>query len=174
MLTTNVIGYGNILRQDDGVGVRVVEELAKGDLPRGVTLIDAGTRSLDLCSFLEGARRAMIVDAVRNDAPPGTTYRVDLGEASVEPDVSACVALHDVGWEQALGMGRIVLGDAFPEVVTFFGVEVERTGAGIGLSAPILEAARGVARMIEAELAHGGDIGSTPGEERGVRAAESP
>lgn len=153
--TTNVIGCGNLLRGDDGVGIRVIEELGKEDLPPGVSLIDAGTRSLDLFAFLDGARKAIVVDAVKNGATPGTLYRAETRSAPIAHAGAECISLHDFDWEQALGIGKALLGDAFPEAIVFFGVEVEHTEPGLGLSPPIERALHEIVRMVRSELAVG-------------------
>jgi len=70
--TTLVLGIGNVLRKDDGAGVRVVELLRERDLPDSVRLLDGGTAGLDLLPYLEGANRIIIVDALLSDRPAGT------------------------------------------------------------------------------------------------------
>ena len=58
-----IIGLGNPLRGDDGVGVRVVQALAERALPAGVEVVDGGTQGLGLVSLLEGQKRVILVDA---------------------------------------------------------------------------------------------------------------
>ena len=70
--STLVLGIGNVLRKDDGVGIRVVELLRERDLPDHVLLLDGGTAGLDLLPYLEGVGRIIIVDAHLSDAAPGT------------------------------------------------------------------------------------------------------
>ncbi|MGZ5480287.1 MAG: hydrogenase maturation protease, partial [Candidatus Aminicenantales bacterium] len=71
-LKTVVLGLGNILLGDEGVGVRVVEELERtGGVP-GVDLVDGGTAGFSLLSFFDGARLVVVVDAADDGAPPGT------------------------------------------------------------------------------------------------------
>ena len=73
-----VIGVGNVLLRDDGVGVRVVEALrsaARHDptaLPESTRLVDGGTLGVDLLSAVEGARSLVLIDAVDLDQPAGT------------------------------------------------------------------------------------------------------
>ena len=69
-----VIGIGNILLSDEGVGIRVVEELRKRELPEGVELHDGATLGLTLLNFLDGADKAIIVDAVKAGGNPGDVY----------------------------------------------------------------------------------------------------
>ncbi|MBS1190328.1 MAG: Hydrogenase 2 maturation peptidase Aspartic peptidase family [Rhodocyclaceae bacterium] len=68
-----VLGIGNILLSDEGVGVRVVEQLeAKYDLPPEVEVIDGGTCGMEMLDQLEGLDALIVVDCVRHGQPPGT------------------------------------------------------------------------------------------------------
>ncbi len=74
-LKTVVLGLGNILLGDEGVGVHVVEELRRaGGLP-GVELVDGGTAGFSLLPYFDGARLVVVVDAAADGAPPGTWFR---------------------------------------------------------------------------------------------------
>ncbi len=71
-----VLGLGNLLRRDEGLGIRALERLqARYALPDSVQLVDGGTLGLDLLSYLEEAERVLILDAVLTDGPPGTLLR---------------------------------------------------------------------------------------------------
>ncbi len=68
-----ILGIGNILLTDEGVGVRVVEALAaRGDLPPGVELIDGGTCGMEMLEQLENLDALIVVDCVRCGRPPAT------------------------------------------------------------------------------------------------------
>ena len=107
-----IIGCGNILRRDDGVGVYAVEELNKTTLPVYVELVDAGTSALDMLSFLEGAEKAVIVDGVLPRSNPGTIYRAEIDEAEVCEEAEY-FSMHDFSWEQGLAACRNILGNKF-------------------------------------------------------------
>ena len=66
-----VIGLGNVLHGDDGVGVRVAEALRQLPLPEDVEVITLGTQMLELIRLLAGCTAAVLVDAARSDAPAG-------------------------------------------------------------------------------------------------------
>lgn len=71
-----VLGLGNLLRRDEGLGIRAMERLrACYALPAAVQLVDGGTLGLELLSYLEGAERVLILDAALTDGPPGTLLR---------------------------------------------------------------------------------------------------
>ena len=69
----SLIGLGNILLQDEGVGVQAVEALRKSfDFPEDVRLIDGGTLGLDLLPFIEGMEGILFIDALDLQKDPGT------------------------------------------------------------------------------------------------------
>ena len=66
-----VLGVGNILLGDEGIGVRVIESLKECRVPEGVELFDGGTASLELLSIFSDRRKLIIVDAIRGGQEPG-------------------------------------------------------------------------------------------------------
>ena len=75
-----VLGLGNVLLADDGVGVRAVEALERDFTPpAGVRILDGGTLGLALLGELAEARRIVLLDAVSTGDPPGTLVRLDGG-----------------------------------------------------------------------------------------------
>lgn len=76
-----VLGVGNILLSDEGVGVRVVEALEKHyQMHDGVTVMDGGTAGMELLEAMAGREFVLLVDAVNTGAAPGTRVRLE-GEA---------------------------------------------------------------------------------------------
>lgn len=147
-----IIGCGNILRRDDGIGVYVIEELKKMPLSKNVELIDAGTRSLDMISFLEGAEKVIIVDGVKSQAKYGTIYRVDIDGEKIDTEHLEHVSTHELNWEDTLAVGRKILGDEFPRKITFFGIEVENIESGLGLSPSLQKSLSKVVNSIQKEV----------------------
>jgi len=70
-----VLGIGNILLRDEGIGVRVIEALGQQQLPAQVELVDGGTAGADLLDILSDRQVVIIVDAAVFDAPPGTLLK---------------------------------------------------------------------------------------------------
>jgi hydrogenase maturation protease len=76
--TIVVLGVGNILLKDEGVGVRVVEALERDyTFPDNVRVVDGGTQGLWLLSTLQEAQHLIVVDAVLGGGEPGTIYRLE-------------------------------------------------------------------------------------------------
>lgn len=75
MPSTLVLGVGNILLSDEGVGVHVARRLQVLDSPPDVEVIDGGTEGFELIRFFEGRERVIIVDCLMSRDPPGTIIR---------------------------------------------------------------------------------------------------
>jgi hydrogenase maturation protease len=139
-----VLGLGNILCGDDGLGVAAVRHLARTrSLGPGVRLADGGVLGLSLLPTLEAARRAIIVDAVRCDRPPGELVVVD-GE-DVLPALRERLSPHEVGVWDLLWAAR--LRGRAPDRIAIVGLVPASVALGVGLS-PAVEAA--IPALIEA------------------------
>jgi hydrogenase maturation protease len=132
-----ILGLGNPLRGDDGIGPRVIEALDHRALPEGTTVLDAGTGGLDLLQVLEGWERAIIIDAADVGREPGQFVRFTPDEARFVGSEDA-TSLHNAGLAEALALADAV-GQPLPEMV-IFGVQPEKIGWGEGLS-PTIETA---------------------------------
>jgi hydrogenase maturation protease len=126
-----ILGLGNPLRGDDGVGPRVIEALNECGLPEGATALDAGTGGLDLLHVLEGWEWAVIVDAADVGREPGRYVRFTPKEAQLVESADG-FSLHNAGLAEALALADAV-GQPLPELV-IFGVQPEKVGWGEGLS----------------------------------------
>jgi hydrogenase maturation protease len=131
-----VLGLGNPLRGDDGIGPRVIEVLNRRGLPEGVTALDAGTGGLDLLQVLEGWERAIIIDAADVGREPGQFARFTSDEARFVGSEDA-TSLHNAGLAEVLALAEAI-GQPLPELV-IFGVQPAKIGWGEGLS-PAVEA----------------------------------
>lgn len=109
-----IVGVGNILMGDDGVGIRLVEMLGERSLPEGVELHDAGTAFQDLLPELAECDCVIIVDAVRAGDPPGTIHRFDLGP-EVLGSGGAALSVHDINVVAAMRL-QIVAGEPLPPI----------------------------------------------------------
>ena len=129
-----ILGLGNLLCRDDGLGALVAQTIAETRVvPDGVLVLDGGTLGLSLLPYLEDAERAVLVDAVQADAPPGTLVRLEGDE--VGPAVAARLSVHQVGVsdlvEAARWRGRL------PPSLVLLGLVPESTELGVGLTPPV-------------------------------------
>lgn len=146
---TLVLGLGNPLRGDDGLGPAVIRWMQARGLPCGVTAIDGGTRGLDVLLTLAEYRRVFIVDAAGVGRAPGEWLRIapDLRRLGVETPALSC---HAAGLADALALGA-ALG-VLPEQVIIFGVQPARVDWSPELSAEVRKAVPAVGRAILSEV----------------------
>lgn len=113
--TVLVLGIGNTVMSDDGVGVKVVQLLqSEFRFPENVELADGGTLGLDLLPKLEGISHLIMVDAVETGQPPGTCVRLSGEELPIALETK--ISPHQMGLKDLLAVARL-LGHAPGEMV---------------------------------------------------------
>ena len=125
-----ILGIGNILLRDEGVGVRVVEKLAHLDLPDHVELVDGGTAGADLIDVIADRSKLIVVDAVDIDSEPGAVVRFTDAQPLNRPHKQ--MSLHELGIIETIQMTK-QLGCP-PESVVFFGIKPADLTPGLHLS----------------------------------------
>jgi hydrogenase maturation protease len=121
-MRTLVIGVGNLLRTDDGVGIHVINSLNK--LNSEIDTLDAAMGSVEIIEALRGYDRAIIVDAIETGAEPGTIYRVNLTGGEKPPVVTHS---HGTDLITTLQLGRQLFPDEMPTEIILIAVEAEDT-----------------------------------------------
>jgi len=145
-----VIGMGNPMRHDDGVGPTVARRLSPLVAGRAEVVVLDGEASRLLDAW-EGAELAVVVDAVRSGAAPGTVGRVEVGVDPLPHESPA--STHGLGLAEAIELGRSL--GRLPGQVIVFGVEAVDTEAGAGLSPAVEAAIDDVVDQVLVELALG-------------------
>jgi hydrogenase maturation protease len=135
----NILGIGNPLMGDDGVGPAAVERLKARGVPEGVHLWDAGLAVTDVLGMLDPADPLTVIDAARAGGRPGEIHRLrldvlDLGAS----DAGGMLSLHELSVVPSLQMEALA-GRRFGKV-TVFGIEPAACEWGEGLSAPVADA----------------------------------
>ncbi len=98
-----LIGLGNVLMQDEGVGVRAVERLeSRYHLPPEVEAVDGGTSGTELLAPMRGVERLIVADAVNTGAPPGTLVR--LADEEVPAFFQTKLSNHQLGLSDLLAV----------------------------------------------------------------------
>ncbi len=95
---------GNLIYRDEGVGVHVIEEMKKMELPHHVELLDIGTSTMDLIAYLDGVKKLIVIDAMRAGGIPGTLYRCS--PEDLLPKEEGPVSLHEIGLLETLAMAK--------------------------------------------------------------------
>ena len=143
-----ILGLGNVLLGDDGLGVAAVDELERNyAIPPQVRVADGGTLGLALLGLFAESEHVILVDAVRADAAAGTFVRID-GE-DVAPAVRERLSPHQVGVADLLDAARLI--DSFPKSVTLLGLVPERMDLSIERSAPVEAGLDGLVEAIVRE-----------------------
>jgi hydrogenase maturation protease len=126
-----VLGLGNVLLEDDGVGAAAVTLLLERYTPpAGVRVFDGGTLGLSLLPYIQSADALILVDAIRADAQPGTLVR--LTGDDVAPAVATRLSPHQVGVADLLDGARWL--DHYPRRVALLGLVPESMELAVGLS----------------------------------------
>jgi hydrogenase maturation protease len=148
-----VLGLGNVLLRDDGVGPAAIAQLrTRYEIPDGVRCLDGGTLGLSLLPYLEDARTVILVDAVLEDGPPGTLVRL-MGD-DVGPAVATRLSPHQVGVADLLQGAR--WHDREPLRLVLIGIVPQSIELGVGLSAPVAASMSDLLDLVCAEAAYCG------------------
>lgn len=145
-----VLGIGNLIMTDDGVGVRVVQHLTEEyRFPEGVTVMDGGTLGLDLLHHLEGVERLLLVDAVETGGPPGTMVRLAGEEIPVA--LQTKLSPHQMGLQDLLAVAE--LQGNRPSEMVLWGVQPESVELGMELTPAVAAQFDHLVGKVLAELA---------------------
>lgn len=145
-MNTLVLGLGNLLLSDEGVGVHAARALAERELPPNVSVVEAGTAFLDVLPDIEKADRILLIDAMEGGGAPGSIYRVAFDQC-LHPEMLA--SLHGFDMSRVLFMAA---NTRKPEV-TVFGVEPEKIEWGTEVSPAVQRMLPVLEDMILKELA---------------------
>jgi len=149
-MRTLVLGIGNLVMSDDGIGVRVVQAIdERYRFPAEVTILDGGTLGLDLLPRIEETERLIIVDAVETGAPAGTLVRMS-GE-EIPQALETKLSPHQMGLKDLLAVASL-LGQA-PEEMVLWGVQPESIDMALGLTATVEAQVEPLVARVLAELA---------------------
>ena len=144
-----IIGVGNLLLKDEGVGVHVVQELRKKKLPSTVEVHDGGVAGIGLLDFFPGASKVMLIDAADMNLTAGALVRFTPEEVAgrIEgPRFSA----HDIGLLEVLELARAL--DQSPPQVVIFGIQPKEISWGTELSPEVQASIPKVADLILKEI----------------------
>ncbi len=110
-MKTLILGVGNLLLKDEGVGIHTIQALEKEDLPSGIHLMDGGTGGFHLISWLQEYERIIMIDATLDNNPAGT---VRLIRPRYSSDFPPLMSAHEIGLKDMLDVMQLT--DDMPEV----------------------------------------------------------
>jgi len=126
-----VLGIGNVLLTDEGIGVRALNELERRySFPENVELLDGGTAGIELLRHIRNRDYLIIIDAMKFNQEPGTVSRVEGND--VPAAFRTRISPHQLGLSDLLAAA--MLTGELPENLVLFGVEPENLDIGLDLT----------------------------------------
>lgn len=148
MPRTLVLGIGNLLMGDEGVGVRVVEALAREPWPADVTILDGGTGGFHLLEYLRDFDPVVMVDATMDGRPAGT---VDIIRPRYASDFPRALTAHDIGLRDLVEAAQLT--GTLPEIHLVTVSIAEIKSMELALSAAVAEAVPAACDAVRRTLA---------------------
>lgn len=143
-----ILGVGNLLLSDEGVGVHVANELMKLDLPQGVTVVEGGTGGFRLIDVITEADRLIVIDAVKGGGAPGSIYRFDIDEVQSCPS-GFKTSVHQIGILEVITLSGLI---GKTPCTTVIGIEPKSLEIGMELSPEIKAKIPRIIELIKEEL----------------------
>lgn len=151
-MRTAILGVGNLLMKDEGIGVHVARVCARLPLPEGVEVIDGGT-SVELAHLVEGFDKMIVIDAASAGGKPGQIYHFTL--EAIEKDESPLLSSHEFGIARTLSASAF--GEKPPRTVLVIGVEPKEIDWGLDLSKELEDKIPEIVKHVLREIEPGGD-----------------
>jgi len=148
-MKTLILGVGNLLLKDEGVGIHTIQALEKEELPSGVHLLDGGTGGFHLISWLQDYDRIIMVDATLDNNPPGTVRLIRPRYAS---DFPPLMSAHEIGLRDMLEVMQLT--DNLPEVHLIVISAVDISEVGMELSPEVKAAIPEAIQVIKEIIRH--------------------
>ena len=108
---TLILGVGNLLLKDEGVGIHVVRELENETLPDHVSLLDGGTGGIHLINWLQDYDRIIMIDATLDRNPPGTIRTL---RPRYSKDFPVLMSAHEIGLKDMIE--AMIITEKLPDV----------------------------------------------------------
>ena len=132
-----LLGVGNILLTDEGLGVHVVKDLKESfAFTPAITIIDGGTMGMELLTYMRGMKKILLVDAINGGEPPGTVY--EFPHKELEQYFTEHISVHEVGMQDILRI-RAIQEEPLEDAVVI-GVEPESLEIGFEPSEVVQQA----------------------------------
>jgi len=145
-----VVGVGNLLMKDDGIGIHVIRKMSSMKEFEGVEIVDAMTNVHMLLSAIEGKKKAIIVDAIDFDGEPGEVKVIKFNPNEEDFPSEIPLTIHDLHFRDAIMMARGVYD--LPEELVIVGVKPKEIALEIGLSEEVRAKIDEVIEIIKKEL----------------------
>ncbi len=142
-----VIGVGNLLLKDEGIGVHVIRALHEANLPDNIQLIDAGT-SPDPVTYPAASDKLIIIDAAKGGGEPGTIYRLHPGDLTTE--TGKAISAHQLGVNHSLMLLKLMGNE--PREIVIIGIEPKEIDWGTELSVELKQKLPQIVQVVLKEI----------------------
>ena len=149
-----ILGFGNPVREDDGVGIYIIEKLKEhiGE-KENLSIFDMGTSAFEILFKLKGHARIILVDAVINSGEAvGTTFKLPASEIDAQIQDDPLVFLHSLKWDQALSYAKKMLGNDYPENIEVYLIAIDDTRFNVGMTEAAKRGGDKVVKLLLEEL----------------------
>jgi hydrogenase maturation protease len=143
-----VLGVGNLLLSDEGVGVHVAQRMMTMDMPPEVQVVEGGTDGFGLVNVITEADRMILIDAVRGGGQPGSIYRFEIEDCPPYPDIFK-TSVHQISILEVINLSSLI--GSTPRT-TIIGIEPACMEMGMELSPAIAAKVPRVIEMIKEEV----------------------
>ena len=143
-----VMGLGNPLFQDEGLGIHVINQLMASDLDERAELIDGGTDGLSLLGTVEAARYLIVIDAIDGGFRPGTIKQLQNQE--INHFARTKISAHQLGFQEVLALAK--LRGKYPEQIVLIGVQPQTLKWGTSLSSEVSRAVPQVINLVYKQI----------------------
>lgn len=147
---TLIVGVGNPLLGDEGIGCLVIERLSQMSMPADVSIVDCGCDLLNLASYIDRPQRIIVIDAVRAAGKPGQIYRFDFNELDEIQTKSA--SAHQLRMVDALRLLKQTYRSLTCCEITIIGIEPGALGLSTELSEQVKENIANLTRLVLEEV----------------------
>lgn len=146
-MKTLILGVGNLLLKDEGVGIHAIRALENENLPPDVSLMDGGTGGLHLISWLQDYDRIIMIDATLDNNPPGTIRLIQPRYASDYPPL---MSAHEIGLRDLIV--AMCLLDSLPEILLIVISVTDISEVGTDLSPEIQAVLPEIVQLVKNQL----------------------
>ncbi len=143
-----VLGVGNLLLSDEGVGVHVAQRMMTMDMPPEVQVVEGGTDGFGLINVISEADRMILIDAVKGGGQPGSIYRFEIEDCPPYPDIFK-TSVHQISILEVINLSSLV--GSTPHT-TIIGIEPACMEMGMNLSPVVAAKIPTVIQMVQEEV----------------------
>lgn len=143
-----VLGVGNELLSDEGIGIHTIKELQKRDLPPEIEIIEGGTDGFGLLNIITSTDHLIVIDSLKGGGKPGSIYRFHIDDAPSCPDLFK-TSVHQIGILEVINLSSLI--GSTPDTVVI-GVEPKVLKTGMALSPEIRKKIPRIIELVLAEI----------------------